>query len=466
MTHTSTQVKIFHPFSVIVAVLGFSLLQFFAQPSHTIAAPLEGLNVLSQIETVLIELAEQVKPSVVNIAPLNAENQPTASRPNSRRPLPGTGSGAIIDKDGYIVTNNHVVGDAKEVEVRLWDKSKYVARVVGRDKDTDLALLKIDADTELTAVAFGDSSLVRVGQWVMAVGNPFGLDRTVTFGVVSGLGRANMNLSRYENFIQTDASINPGNSGGPLFAVTGEVIGINTAILNFAQGIGFAIPSNLVQQIVNQLRTHGKVTRGWLGVGIQGLTPELAEKFGVAENAGVLVNEVFEGDPADKAGIRPGDIITKVDGEPVDTPNALSLMIATFSPLAEVTIEVIRDGKTHTFQGALGERKDETVVASVPSDKGVDINLGLNLQALTSELAEKFKLKDTTGVIISQVEPDSISQQAGLREGDLIKDVDQQEIASIEDFNTAVRKVTPGQSILLRVIRENRAFYVVLNTEE
>jgi len=244
------------------------------------------------------------------------------------------------------------------------------------------------------------------------------------------------------------------------------VIGINTAILNFARGIGFAIPSNLVQQIVNQLRTHGKVTRGWLGVGIQGLPPELAEKFGVAENAGVLVNEVFEGDPADKAGIRTGDIITKVDGEPVNTPNALSLMIATFAPLAEVTIEVIRDGNTHTFQGTLGERKDEAVLASVPADKGADINLGLNIQALTSALAEKFKLKDKTGVIISQIEPDSISQRAGLREGDLIKDIDQQEIASIEDFNTAVKKVSPGQSILLRVIRENRAFYVVLNTDE
>ncbi len=192
----------------------------------------------------------------------------------------------------------------------------------------------------------------------------------------------------------------------------------------------------------------------------------LAEKFGVAENAGVLVNEVFEGDPADKAGIRAGDIITTIDGEPVDTPNALSLMIATFAPLAEVTIEVIRDGKTHTFQSALGERKDEAVVASVPSDNDVDINLGLNLQALTSELAEKFKLKDKTGVIISQVEPDSISQRAGLREGDLIKDVDQEEITSIEDFNKAIGKASPGQSILLRVIRENRAFYVVLNPEE
>ena len=465
MTHPSKNARNACHFSVIVSVRWLLLLQFFI-PSYTVAAPVDGLNVLSQIETVLIELADQVKPSVVNIAPLSTENKPRASRPNSRRPQPGTGSGAIIDKDGYIVTNNHVVRDAKEVEVRLWDQSKYVARVVGQDKDTDLALLKIDADKELTVVTLGDSSLVRVGQWVMAVGNPFGLDRTVTFGVVSGMGRANMNLSRYENFIQTDASINPGNSGGPLFGLNGEVIGINTAIMNFARGIGFAIPSNMVQQIVNQLRTDGKVTRGWLGVGIQGLTPELAAKFSVAENAGVLVNEVFEGDPADKAGILPGDIITKVDGEPVDTPNALSLMIATFAPLAEVPIEVIRDGETHTFQSALGERKSETVVASVPSDNDVDSNLGLNLQALTSDLAEKFKLEDNAGVIISQVEPDSISQRAGLREGDLIKDVDQQEIASIEDFNNAIGKVPPGQSILLRVIRENRAFYVVLNPEE
>src|SRR5678815_4003130 len=223
-------------------------------------------------------------------------------------------SGVIIDGEGHIITNNHVVGDANEVEVRLSDKTKLMAQVIGKDPDTDLALIKISTDRPLPYAQFGDSGIVRVGQWVLAVGNPFGLDRTVTLGVVSGIGRENMNLSKYENFIQTDASINPGNSGGPLFNIRGEVIGINTAIINFAQGIGFAIPSNMAKQVMQQLLTQGRVTRGWLGVGIQPLTVELARKFGVNEGDGVLVNEVFEKDPAAAAGIKPGDILTRIDG--------------------------------------------------------------------------------------------------------------------------------------------------------
>ena len=465
MTRTDARVKAFRLFCMSVLAV-VPLLHTFVQPAHVTAEPFDGFNVLSQVESVLVDLAEKVKPSVVNIAPLNANTEPRLPRQNSRLPQPGEGSGTIIDPNGYIVTNDHVVGDTKEVEVRLWDNSKYIAKVVGKDQDTDLALLKIDTDRDLTVVPFGDSSLAQVGQWVMAVGNPFGLDQTVTFGVVSGIGRENMNFSRYENFIQTDASINPGDFGGPLFNLNGDMIGINTATFNFAHGIGFAIPSNMVQHIVTHLRAHGKVTRGWLGVGIQVLTPELAEKFGVVENAGVLVTEVYKGDPADKAGILPGDIITKVGSDVVQTPNELSRMVATLTPHAQVTIEVMRDGMTHVFRGAIGERKNEPTVASIPSENNIDIDIGVDIEDLTSELMKKFKLKDKTGVIIAKVEPNSIGQQAGLREGDLIKDIDQQAVTSTDDFRRALGKIVPGHSILLRVIRENRAFYVILKTEE
>ncbi|MDH5725509.1 MAG: trypsin-like peptidase domain-containing protein, partial [Nitrospira sp.] len=236
---------------------------------------------LEEIQTVITELAEETKPSVVNLFPITSVGR---SREGSGERMPnasGSGSGLIVDSEGHIVTNNHVVGDATEIEVRLSDKTKLIAHVIGKDPDTDLALLKVSAGRPLTSARFGDSTSVKVGQWVLAVGNPFGLDQTVTLGVVSGIGRENINLSRYENFIQTDASINPGNSGGPLFNLRGEVIGINTAIINFAQGIGFAIPSNMAKQVIEQLLAKGKVVRGWLGVGIQPLTAELAKKFGV-----------------------------------------------------------------------------------------------------------------------------------------------------------------------------------------
>src|SRR6266852_222208 len=266
--------------SVVYQVLGVVLLLGLLTGTPisgvTFAEELTGVRLLEEIQNVFINLAERVKPAVVNISPVSVSTKSSESPRERGQNNPGTGSGVIVDKDGIVVTNNHVVGDAKAVEVRLSDTSKYV------------------------------------GQWIMAVGNPFSLDRTVTVGVVSGLERDAVRLSRYEAFIQTDASINPGNSGGPLFNIKGEVIGINTAIINYAQGIGFAIPSNMVQQVVTQLRAHGKVVRGWLGVGIQEVTAELAAKFGIKETDGILVNDVFENEPAARAGLKPGDIIAKV----------------------------------------------------------------------------------------------------------------------------------------------------------
>jgi len=429
------------------------------------AADLGGLRLLEEVQSVITELAERVKPAVVSVFPVHGPSRPTDA-PRERAPnAPGSGSGVIIDPQGHIVTNNHVVGEANEVEVRLSDKTKFIAQVIGKDPDTDVALLKVVTDRNLPYASFGDSGTVKVGQWVLAVGNPFGLDRTVTLGVVGGMGRDNMNLSRYENFIQTDASINPGNSGGPLFNMQGQIIGINTAIINFAQGIGFAIPSNMTKQVIQQLLARGKVVRGWLGVGIQPVTAELGTKFGVNEGEGVLVNEVFENDPAARAGMKPGDIITKLDGKTVDTPNLLSRLIAGLEPGATTHIEVVRDGKRQILSVALSEKRENAVVASVPPSRS-DVKLGIDVQDLSVELAEKFKLKDAKGVLIAKVDQGSIAQAEGLREGDLIKEVNRSEVSSVGEFTAAVTRVKRGETILLRVLRESRAFYVVLKTTE
>lgn len=451
--------------AALVGVLGLALWpaptpDFVGQA--VAAADTRGLQLLEDMQSVITDLAERVKPSVVSVGPIRPKEAFRDRPPNAQ----GSGSGVIVDQDGHIITNNHVVGDATEVEVRLSDKTRFIAQVIGKDPDTDLAVLKITTDRKLPSARFGDSSTVKVGQWALAVGNPFGLDRTVTLGVISGIGRENMNLSRYENFIQTDASINPGNSGGPLFNLHGEVIGINTAIINFAQGIGFAIPSNMAKQVMDQLLTRGKVVRGWLGVGIQPLTADLAAKFGVNEGEGVLVNEVFENDPAARAGIKPGDIITKVDGKSVDTPNMLSRLIATLLPGATARVEIIRDGQRRVLPVPLSERQDTPVVASLPPPSRSEVKLGLDVQDLTAELAERFKLKESAGVLITKVERGSIAEAEGLREGDLIKEVNRVEVTSVNAFTSAVSKARRGETILLRVLRETRAFYVVLKPSE
>lgn len=435
------------------------------EPERSSLRSAAGLQMLEEIQAVITELAESAKPAVVNLIPLSgtgrARELPQERIPNS----PGSGSGVIIDADGHIVTNNHVIGDATEIEVRLSDKSTLIGQVIGKDPDTDLAVIKVTPEHPLAYAKFGDSSSVRVGQWVLAVGNPFGLDRTVTLGVVSGIGRENINLSRYENFIQTDASINPGNSGGPLFNLHGEVIGINTAIINFAQGIGFAIPSNMAKQVIQQLLAKGRVVRGWLGVGIQPLTPELARKFGVREGEGVLVNEVFEKDPAASAGIRPGDIITKIDGNPVDSPNRLSRLVAGLIPGATTKVEVVRDQVRLTLDVGLTERRDAAVAASLPQVR-TEVKLGLDVQDLTAGLAEKFKLHENKGVLVTKVEPGSLAQSEGLREGDLIKEVNRAEVGTVGEFSAAISKVRRGETVLLRVLREKRAFYVVLKSSD
>lgn len=453
-----------------VGILMVSMATTFVLPVATAQASVsrknsEGLRLLEEMQTVITELAEAAKPSVVSLFPIVTTSK-GREFPQERIPnAPGSGAGVIIDTQGHILTNNHVVGDSAEIEVRLFDNSKLIAQVIGKDPDTDLAVLKVTSDKPLPAAHFGDSSSVKVGQWVLAVGNPFGLERTVTLGVVSGIGRENVNLSRYENFIQTDASINPGNSGGPLFNLRGEVIGINTAIINFAQGIGFAIPSNMADKVLQQLVSQGRVIRGWLGVGIQPLTPELARKFGVTENQGVLVNEVFEHDPAAAAGIKPGDVITRIEGAVIDSPNRLSRIVAGLMPGDTAKVEIVRNHDRMVLDVALSERRDQAVVASLPQTR-TELKLGLDIQDLTAALADKFKLRERRGVLITKVEPGSLAQAEGLREGDLIKEVNRADVSSVGEFTTAISKVRRGETVLLRVLRESRAFYVVLKPSD
>jgi serine protease Do len=449
---------------VIVAVTYFSCVSLvWANPLQNIPSS-NGLKVLEEIQDAISTLAERVTPMVVNVSPLKkGDTRKPGKRSRSPR-APGSGSGVIVDPQGRILTNNHVVGTATHVEIRFSDKTTLIGPVVGRDPDTDLALIKVEPDHNLPAAPFGDSSAVKVGQWVIAVGNPFGLDRTVTLGVVSGIGRENMNLSRYENFIQTDASINPGNSGGPLFNLRGKVIGINTAIINFAQGIGFSIPSNMANRVMTQLRQGGKVVRGWLGVGIQPLTPELAKQFGVPEGLGVLVNEVFEHDPADEAGILPGDIITKIGQDPVETPNQLSRLVARFDPGDTASVEIYRDGVQVQLPVALGVRKDKPVVASLPPSD-LKVNFGIHVEMVNEELAKKYHLEETEGVVVAQVDRGSIAYVEGLREGDVIREVNRAEVNTLQQYSHEMELIRQGETVLLRVLRGSRAFYVVLKLQ-
>lgn len=466
--------RIRFPFSnrTLRDMTGIALVAVLAQvvsPPPVVFADSPGIRMLEEIQAVIIDLAEKTKPSVVNLFPVTGTPRAREGTGDRTPNASGSGSGVVVDREGHIVTNNHVIGDATEIEVRFSDKSKLMAHVVGKDPDTDLAVLKVTPEHPLSYAPFGDSTGVKVGQWVLAVGNPFGLDRTVTLGVVSGIGRENINLSRYENFIQTDASINPGNSGGPLFNLHGEVIGINTAIINFAQGIGFAIPSNMAKQVIEQLLAKGKVVRGWLGVGIQPLTTELAKKFGVPEGEGVLVNEVFDKDPAALAGIKPGDVIVRIDGVVVDSPNKLSRLIATLAPGATSKIEVVRDLARLTLEIPLTERRDAATVAALspapPQPKG-ETALGFDVQDLTADLTDKFKMRGVKGISVIRVEPNSPAQAEGLREGDLITEVNRTEVTSVAEFQAALMHRKWGDSILLRVLRDTRAFYVVLKSTE
>ncbi|MGH7810701.1 MAG: DegQ family serine endoprotease, partial [Candidatus Binatia bacterium] len=366
---------------------------------------------------------------------------PLPRGPQRQRSL---GSSFIIDADGSILTNNHVVENATKIVVKLsGDEQDYEAKVVGRDAKTDIAVIKINAKTNLTAASFGDSDRLEVGEWVMAIGNPFGLDGTVTSGIVSAKGRHNITQGPYDNFIQTDASINPGNSGGPLINLRGEVIGINTAIFSRSGGnigIGFAIPINLVKELLPQLRGKGKVTRGYLGVLIQKVTPEIAESLGMDKGYGALVANVSKEGPAEKAGVKVGDVIVEFDGQPVKDSGDLPIIVARTAVDKKVRMKVLRDKKEIVLNVAIGELKDQEVVASAP-EKG---ELGLTVQRLTPQMAESLGLEKSDGVVVTAVEPGSVAEEAGIRRGDVILEVDRRTVRNLDEYKKAIAGIAKG----------------------
>lgn len=399
-----------------------------------------------------VELAKAVKPAVVNV---------TGRRDIGGR---GVGSGFIINADGYVVTNNHVVEGAGTVQVKLSDGRELTAKVVGRDPKTDLALLKVEA-TGLPVIGLGDSAALQVGEPVMAIGNPFGLEQTVTTGIVSATGRV-IGAGPYDDFIQTDTSINPGNSGGPLINARGQVVGINSIIVSRtggSVGIGFSIPVNLAKNVFSQLAATGRVERGWLGVTIQELTPALVKSLGLPDGRGALVAQVTDGSPAAAAGVKQGDIIVSVGGRAIARSADLPPVVANLAPGRTVPISVIRDGKTVPLSATITRLEErESRAMSRVENRGP---LGLVVEPVTPEVARELSLpKETKGVVVREVRDGSPAAEAGLQPADVIVQVDRRPVGSVEEMRQAVDKHAKGTPLLLLLRRDNGERYVTITT--
>lgn len=470
----------------LVVGLGISGSLDWLAPSRAVNLMGEGSNSDTRAGVQLpdfVALAKKMKPLVVNISttqvseahgtqefgnPFGEEDPfndfwrrffggPIPRGPQRQRSL---GSGFLIDGDGSILTNNHVVENAQKIVVKLADDEEYEAKVIGRDAKTDIAVIKINAKTTLAAAPLGDSERLEVGEWVVAIGNPFGLDSTVTSGIVSAKGR-HIGQGPYDNFIQTDASINPGNSGGPLINLKGEVIGINTAIFSRSGtniGIGFAIPINLVKEVLPQLRGKGKVTRGYLGVLIQKVTPDIAESLGMDKSYGALVANVSKDGPAEKAGVKVGDVIVEFDGKQIKDSGDLPIIVARTPVEKKVPIKVLRDKKEVTLTVSVGELKEEEVAAAVP-EKG---ELGMTVQRLTPQIAESLGLEKADGVVVTAVEPGGAADEAGIRRGDVIVEVDRKPIRSLDEYKKSIAGIRKGKGVLFLVRRGENTLFLAL----
>ena len=370
------------------------------------------------------------------------------------------GSGVIVDAAGYIITNNHVVERADEIDVQLSDENVVQGTVVGTDPETDLAVIKIETDRPLPVAGLGDSDQMAVGEWVLAMGNPFGFGHTITAGIISAKGRI-IGQGNYDDFIQTDAAINPGNSGGPLVNLNGEIVGINSNIVSSSggnMGIGFAIPSNMARKVYNQLVDHGSVTRGWLGVSIQALTPELARGFGLDGQKGALVSDILgEESPAGQAGIRAGDLIVEIEGKPVDSNTHLVHLVADLVPGDTAEVKYYRDGKLNTTRVTLGKRAEATTAqGGEPAGGDEPGRLGVTAQDLTEQLAQQMGATSPSGVILVSVDPDGPASEAGLRRGDIIVEANRQKIGGVDDLERIMREIPESEDILLRIERVAR----------
>jgi serine protease Do len=484
--------KLFLSFLMVVLIVAFVIsfmgaIRFVRTPlelsSQDAIAAQKGTIAMAPLS--FADLAEELKPAVVNIS--TTQTIKTGGVYQFRTPFKGSpfekffgedeffkrffgdmperefkkkslGSGFIISKDGYIFTNYHVIDKADEILVRLSDEKEYEAEVIGKDKNTDIALLKIEPENSLPVATLGVSEGLRVGDWVVAIGNPFGLSQTVTAGIVSAKGRV-IGAGPYDNFIQTDASINPGNSGGPLFNLDGEVVGINTAIIAQGQGIGFAIPIDMAKQILEQLKTEGKVVRGWLGVSVQDITEEIAKNLNLETKEGALVSDVFEDDPADKAGIKTGDVIVEIDGTKIKDTHELLRAVAAIPVGKKITIRVVRNGDRKNFVVKVTERTEEKMLAK--TTKGEEY-FGMSVQEITPEIAEHLGLAGTTGVIVTGVKAEGPAKQAGIQENDIVLQVNKTRISDLENYIDVMSKVSSNKSVLVLIKRGKSQFYVVI----
>ncbi len=380
------------------------------------------------------------------------------------------GSGVIVSKDGYILTNNHVVQGAEKLTIVLGDKNKVTAKIVGADPQTDVAVIKISADN-LAAADLGNSDEVKVGQWVIAVGNPFQLMHTATAGIISAKGRSSVGLADYEDFIQTDASINPGNSGGALADLDGKVIGINTAISSPTGanvGIGFAIPINMARQVMEQLIGKGKVVRGYLGLLPQDLDDNLAKAMGIKGTEGALVGDVTPGGPADKAGIKRGDVLVEFNGQKIENSTHLRNLAAQIAPGTKVKVVLLRNNATKTLDVILGERPKPEKAAKpeeIPPEKQSSQKIGMTVQNLTSELADQLGYQNETGVIVSDVASGSPAEDAGLKQGDLIKEINKAAVRTVKDFDALFARLRSGDTAALLVRRGTNTFYAAVQIQ-
>jgi len=441
----------------------------------------QSIDILTKTGQAMAEIAEAVKPAIVNISTtrtikIQGRDQflddPFFKRffgdqfkmPKERKTA-GLGSGVIVSSDGYILTNYHVIKDADEIKVLLSDKRDFKGKVIGTDPKTEIAVIKIEA-TNLPTIKWGDSNRLKVGEIVLAIGNPYGLNQTVTMGIVSAVGRANVGIAEYEDFIQTDAAINPGNSGGAMVNVKGELVGINTAIFSTSggyQGIGLAIPSDMAKDVMDSLIAKGKVVRGWLGVSVQSITPELAKQFNLKEEKGALVGDVVEESPAEKAGIQRGDIITSYEGKKIDEPYQLRNMVANTSPGKEVELTIVREITTKTIKVTISEQPAEVQKLS----KGEYDNLlrGVTVQNLTPEIYKQLNLpKKLKGVVVSEIDEESPAVMV-LVQGDIIQEINRKKITSTRDYENIVAKIKPEEDILLLVFRNGSSIYITLSAK-
>ncbi|MFC1683104.1 trypsin-like peptidase domain-containing protein [Candidatus Zixiibacteriota bacterium] len=444
-----------------------------------------------------VVVAEKVKPTVVNISAERITEQPAlpwfsfrffddpfedlfrdrdGDEPRQPRRMreQSLGSGVIIDRQGHILTNNHVVQGAEEIKVRLSDDRVFQATVIGLDQETDVALIKLQIEELLPAsevAAMGSSEDIQVGDWAIAVGNPFGLDRTVTVGVISAKGRTNLDIvggtPAYQNFIQTDASINFGNSGGPLVNIRGEVIGINTAINVQGQGIGFAIPIDMAKKIADELRTRGKVIRGYLGMLPQEISHDMAEALELSSTVGVLVGEVSQGTPAERGGLKVGDVIVEFDGQEVKTVSQFRLMVADKSPGKDVRIVIVREGQRKALTITLGDREEYLDIASAvePDEKG-SAWLGMEVQEIDEEIARKLELDQDQGVVVTRVEMGSPADDAGILMGDVILKINLQDVGDLAEYQRIRRSFEePKKALSFHIQRGGRARFVAVKPD-